>query len=87
MEALLPRVVTPTFGEGDVLIFDSWILHRANSNVEALSKLGVVQVYCRPDCLRRDTGEMAGGHGWPVLRGGRPVCAEHPTAAVVAARL
>lgn len=79
LRALLPRVVTPTFSEGDVLIFDSWILHRANSNIEVLSKLGVVQVYTRPDCLRRDTGEMAGGQGWPVLRNGRAVATDAST--------
>ena len=36
---------------GDVLNFDSWLLRRVNSNVEAFSKIGIVQVFCRPDCL------------------------------------
>lgn len=50
LESLLPAVVSPEFAAGDVLMFDSWVLHRADSNATAHSVVGLVNVYCRPDC-------------------------------------
>ena len=76
IEALEPRIVTPSFAEGDVFVWDSWLLHRANSNYEQLSKIGIVQVFCRADCVRlTPAGEVTHGGtgGWPVARGGKPV--------------
>jgi hypothetical protein len=29
-------------------------VHCANSNAEATSKIGLLNVYCRPDCVPRD---------------------------------
>ena len=41
-EELQPRAVTLTMAPGDVLIFDSWLVHCANGNSEEESKTGFV---------------------------------------------
>jgi hypothetical protein len=85
-ETLEAEAVTPVFEEGDLLVFDSWLLHRANSNLEKLSKIGIVQVFCRPDCLplsklqdKADKDGDAATGGRAVFRGGRPVAAGERT--------
>jgi ectoine hydroxylase-related dioxygenase (phytanoyl-CoA dioxygenase family) len=82
LEALLPKAVTPTYQAGDVLLFDSWVLHRANSNVSDENMVGLVNVYCRPDCVpleppptphaQKAAAEGAAGvPGAKILRGGK----------------
>ncbi|MDA0837832.1 MAG: phytanoyl-CoA dioxygenase family protein [Planctomycetota bacterium] len=46
-----PRVISPQFNPGDVLVFDSWIMHRANSNYTDESKIGLINVYMSRDCI------------------------------------
>ena len=79
LEALLPRAVTPTYAAGDVLLFDSWVLHRANSNTSDENMVGLVNVYCRPDCVpleppptphARMAAEDEGAPSLMILRGG-----------------
>ena len=55
--------VTPTVAPSDVLLFDSWSIHRANINTDTTeSKIGLINVFCRPDCLPR-SGPRADGTG------------------------
>lgn len=71
-EELQPRAVTPTMAPGDVLIFDSWLVHCANGNSEEESKIGLLNVYCRPDCVPRDSQLWNyPGLYLPVVRSGR----------------
>ena len=44
-------VVTPHFRPGDVLVFDSRLMHRANSNADDATKIGLVNVYQSADCI------------------------------------
>ena len=57
-----------------VLVFDSWVVHRANGNSSAASKIGLLNVYCRPDCKPRDPERWNyPGLFLPVVRDGRQV--------------
>lgn len=87
---LLPDAVSPSFEAGDVLLFDSWVLHRADSNFqEDMTVVGLVNVYCRPDCKplqpSGDVHVAAATSNWPmgpaVLRGGELVPAGAAAAA------
>ena len=52
------------------------IIDLRHNNYEQLSKIGIVQVFCRADCVRlTPAGEVTHGGtgGWPVARGGKPV--------------
>lgn len=73
--------VTPTVAPGDVLMFDSWSVHRANINTDTTeSKIGLINVYCRPDCLPR-SGPRADGTGrlgLELVRGGLLVSPMRP---------
>eukprot|EP01046_Picozoa_sp_COSAG06_P037741 COSAG06_NODE_4290_length_4394_cov_4.272643_1_plen_432_part_00 len=82
-EELEARAVTPHFHPGDVLMFDSWVVHRANGNADEESKIGLLNVYCRPDCVPRDQQlwNYPGLH-LPVVRGGKQVPSYWPAAAV-----
>ena len=82
LDSLLPQVVSPEFDAGDVLLFDSWVLHRADSNATATTVIGLVNVYCRPDCRPlepsiKSVHVAASTKLWPagpaVLRDGVPV--------------
>ena len=65
---------------------DSWVLHRADSNFQAHSAVGLVNVYNRPDCRplipSGDVHVAAATSAWPlgpaVLRGGQVVEAADP---------
>ncbi len=46
-----PRVVTPRFHPGDVLIFHPCLMHRANSNYTAKSKIGLINAYRALNCI------------------------------------
>ena len=80
---LLPDATSPEFEPGDVLLFDSWVLHRADSNFQVHTVVGLVNVYCRPDCRplqpSGDVHVAAASSNWPmgpaVLRGGKVVAA------------
>jgi ectoine hydroxylase-related dioxygenase (phytanoyl-CoA dioxygenase family) len=75
IDALEAGAVTPTVAAGSVLLFDSWLLHRANINLSAESKIGLVNVFCRPDTLPA-AGPRAGGEGTlglALVRAGRLV--------------
>ena len=53
-----PRIVTPEFHAGDVLIFHPCVMHRANSNYTEVSKIGLINAYRSVDCIdieRRST--------------------------------
>eukprot|EP01050_Picozoa_sp_SAG11_P014192 SAG11_NODE_1721_length_4374_cov_5.296374_2_plen_380_part_00 len=54
--------VTPSVSRGTVLLFDSWMVHRANINCSSESKIGLINVYCRPDTLPA-AGPRADGTG------------------------
>ncbi len=72
IEQLEPSAVTPTVAPGDVLLFDSWTCHRANINLSNESKIGLINVYCRPDTLPL-TGPLATGEvalGLALMRSG-----------------
>jgi hypothetical protein len=83
LEELLPAASSPEFEPGDVLLFDSWLLHRADSNLQAHTVVGLVNVYCRPDCKplqpSGDVHMAAACSNWPmgpaVLRSGEVVAA------------
>ena len=83
LDELLPAAVSPKFEPGDVLLFDSWVLHRADSNFQDHTVVGLVNVYCRPDCRpRQPSGDVhlaAASSNWPmgpaVLRSGEVVTA------------
>ena len=62
IDELEPTAVTPTVSAGDVLLFDSWTCHRANINHSNESKVGLINVYCRPDTLPA-AGPRATGEG------------------------
>ena len=63
--------LVPEFEPGDVLIVDSWLAHRVESNADAISKIGLINVYCRPDCLPTDPERCGQGANEAVMRGGR----------------
>ena len=46
-----PRIVTPQFHPGDVLIFHPCVMHRANSNYTETSKIGLINAYRSVDCI------------------------------------
>jgi ectoine hydroxylase-related dioxygenase (phytanoyl-CoA dioxygenase family) len=78
-EAYAPRAVTPTFRAGDLLIFSSWVMHRANSNRSGESKIGLINVYQSPDCAA--PADAAGTPvydvvGMPLMRDGRVLTRE-----------
>lgn len=45
------RVITPQFHPGDVLIFHPCLMHRANSNYTAESKIGLINAFRSLDCI------------------------------------
>ena len=45
------NVLAPDFLPGDALIFHSSLYHRANSNSDADSKIGLINVYMAEDCI------------------------------------
>lgn len=63
--------LVPEFEAGDVLIVDSWLAHRVESNADPVSKIGLINVYCRPDCVPTDPERCGKGADEPVMRGGR----------------
>lgn len=81
LEELLPNAISPDFEPGDVLLFDSWVLHRADSNFQEHTVVGLVNVYCRPDCRplqpSANVHVAATSSDWPmapaVLRAGELV--------------
>lgn len=75
-EAWQAVALTPDFAPGDVLLFDSWLAHRVCSNADDESKVGLINVYCRPDCTPLDPGARVSEIGpktatLPTLRAGR----------------
>ncbi|MBJ38991.1 MAG: hypothetical protein CMD83_11090 [Gammaproteobacteria bacterium] len=44
-------VVSPEFHPGDALFFHSSLYHRANSNADEVSKIGLINVYMAADCV------------------------------------
>eukprot|EP01052_Picozoa_sp_SAG31_P003837 SAG31_NODE_151_length_22216_cov_37.572139_20_plen_237_part_00 len=84
IDELEPEAVTPAVHAGSVLLFDSWLLHRANINTTPESKIGLINVYCRPDTLP-SSGPRADGSGvlgLELVRGGRllvPSSNQHPS--------
>ena len=63
--------VTPTFEAGDLLIADSWLPHRVESNADPISKIGLINVFCRNDCVPTDPERCGKGADEPVMRGGQ----------------
>jgi hypothetical protein len=66
-----PRVITPQFHPGDVLVFDSWIMHRANSNYTDETKVGLINVYMSKDCIDLDHKNQFQVADLPITRGGK----------------
>ncbi len=81
-EEYAPRAITPTFAAGDVLIFSSWLMHRANSNRADESKIGLINVYQSPDCMAPagSGGPDYDAIGLPLMRGGRVLSREESRA-------
>lgn len=81
LDELLPTAVAPSFAPGDVMIMDSWLAHRVDSNASNVSMPGLINVYCRPDCRPKNPGARqseieGGGPCVPVLRDGVVLCEE-----------
>jgi ectoine hydroxylase-related dioxygenase (phytanoyl-CoA dioxygenase family) len=62
--------VVPSFEPGDVVIIDSWLAHRVESNADPISKIGLINVFCRPDCVPTDPDRCGKGADLPVMRDG-----------------
>jgi hypothetical protein len=80
-EELEAAQLAPSFAAGDVLVCDSWLPHRVDSNRSDESKVGLINVFCRPDCRSRNEAANPEGHHEPLLRGGEVL----PPAAAAAA--
>jgi hypothetical protein len=75
-EAYAPRAIAPQFYPGDVLVFDSWIMHRANSNYADESKIGLVNVYMSKDCIDQDGRNKFKVANLPITRDGTALSSE-----------
>ena len=62
------RAITPEFMPGDVLVFDSWLMHRANSNYTNESKIGLINVYQARDCIDLENRNTFGPANLPITR-------------------
>jgi ectoine hydroxylase-related dioxygenase (phytanoyl-CoA dioxygenase family) len=67
------NIVTPHFQPGDVLVFSSWLMHRANSNYTDQSKIGLINVYHAADCLTAESAGQSKVTGMPLVRSGQLV--------------
>ena len=68
--------IAPEFNPGDVLVFDSWLMHRANSNYTNESKIGLINVYQAKDCIDLEDRNTFGPVNLPITRSGATLSAE-----------
>ena len=68
-----PRVLTPEFHPGDVLIFHPCLMHRANSNYTNESKIGLINAYRSVDCIDIEARNSFKADNIPITRGGETV--------------
>lgn len=66
-------VVAPLFQPGDALVFHSSLYHRANSNADGSSKIGLINVYMAEDCVDLTERNQFRAGGVRVTRDGVPV--------------
>ena len=75
-EAYEARAAAPEFNPGDVLVFDSWLMHRANSNYTDESKIGLINVYQAKDCIDLKNRNAFGPANLPITRSGTVLSVE-----------
>lgn len=71
-----PRAITPQFHPGDLLVFDSWIMHRANSNFTDRTKIGLINVFQSADCIDLSDRNKFKVANLPITRGGKVLTRE-----------
>ena len=75
-EAYEALAIAPEFNPGDVLVFDSWLMHRANSNYTNESKIGLINVYQAKDCIDLEDRNTFGPANLPITRSGTALSAK-----------
>ena len=75
-DAYEARAIAPKFTPGDVLVFDSWLMHRANSNYTDESKVGLINVYQAKDCIDLENRNAFGPANLPITRSGNVLSPE-----------
>lgn len=75
-DAYEARAIAPKFTPGDVLVFDSWLMHRANSNYTDASKIGLINVYQAKDCIDLENRNTFGPANLPITRSRNILSAE-----------
>ena len=75
-DAYEARAIAPKFAPGDVLVFDSWLMHRANSNYTDASKIGLINVYQAKDCIDLENRNTFGPANLPITRSRNILSAE-----------
>ena len=75
-EAYEALAIAPQFNPGDVLVFDSWLMHRANSNYTDESKIGLINVYQAKDCIDLKNRNAFGPANLPITRSGTVLSVE-----------
>ncbi|MXY57864.1 MAG: phytanoyl-CoA dioxygenase family protein [Gammaproteobacteria bacterium] len=63
-----PRIVTPQFHPGDLLIFHPCVMHRANSNYTETSKIGLINAYRSVDCIDIEQRSTFKADNIPITR-------------------